>query len=102
MAERGFGGRYGFFNALFAAYVQLARKCAAAQRFDFRLERRQAADVAACEHEIRTGFRQCSRHVLAESSTGTRYERDAPAEIEKTIAHEALSGVRMIFIKLGS
>ena len=91
-----------FLDALVAADVELDGNGAAAERFYFRFKGRQATDVAAREYKIRPGFREGASHVLAKPPAGAGDERDASAEIEQTAAHDALSGVRMTFIKLGS
>ena len=101
-AKGGFRCGGHFLDALLSADVEFDGNGAAAERFDFRFKGRQAADVAACENKIRPGLREGASHVLAKSPAGAGDERDASAEIEQTAVHEALSGVRMTFIKLGS
>jgi hypothetical protein len=102
MAKGSFGCGDHFLDTIVAADVELNGKGAAAQRFYFRLEWGKANKIAAREHKIRPGLRQSARHVLTEPSTGSGNERDTPAKIEQSIAHETVSGESMTFIKLGS
>jgi hypothetical protein len=69
LATGGFGDA---FNAALVAYIKIERDCLAADRFNFRNERRHTFTASTGGDDIR---RECASKVLAKAAAGSGHER---------------------------